>query len=508
MRPPIHRPSRTVLAWLIALALIDLPGCAVTWLLNNSWLEVQSEHFTITTDMTLEDAEELARDLELFRAAVLVMSNAGSLESSVPTRVFFFARESSFRSFRSASDVLGYLRATLRANFVAIVDQRSIDVARVLRHEYVHFLVRNRSRRVYPMWYDEGFAELLSTASQVGEHVAIGMIPEDRIRELKRAPWAPIRHVLAYGGAQASSLEPVAIFYAQSWALLHYLSRDMEHAARLGPSVEVYLDQIESGADIDTACQAAFGISVDELDEQVRLHLRGGSFTPLGVRTDRLQWPEQTTSRPLSRAEVAERLGELSMAGGNTENSEAFFRAALAADPTLARAHAGMGDVLKTTELWADAERHFAMAADLGPDDPLNPLDYGEYWLTRARQEDDPDARRVQLERARELVLRARDLDERKPEPWAVYGATFLLEGEDPSRGIESLEQALQLLPSSTDVQLMLAETYVGVGRKPEARALLGRILSWSHEGESAQKARELAARLDPSPEASTEVGP
>ena len=492
----IRRTGRAALVLLLCSAVLPWPGCLATQVLSRSWVEVQSEHFTVTSDMDVADAEKLARTLELFRAAVLVITNTRSVESKVPTRVFFFRDEASFRRFQPRRNLAGYFVPGVRANFVAIFDSELMDTERVLRHEYVHFLVRNGSSRVYPPWYDEGFAELLSTASQVGAYVAVGILPEDRIQELARLKWIPLSQILAYEGSPPSPAWE-AMFYAESWALLHYLSRDFEHAARLAPSVRTYLDEIEAGAEIDAASQAAFGVGVDELDERLRRYLEAGSFTPIGVRLERLHWSEETHSRVLDRAEAAERLGELCLATARTGHAESLLRAAVAADPTLARAHGALGSALASEEKWSEAEPQLAMALEQGPDDPLNQLDYGEYWLERAQRTKDPSERREWLERARTHLKRALDLDEWKPEPWALYGSSFLVEGEDPSQGVESLEQALQLLPSNVGIQLMLAEAYVAVDRKPGARALLGRILAWSPNDATAQKARELMKRLD-----------
>ena len=48
-------------------------------------------------------------------------------------------------------------------------------------------------------------------------------------------------------------------------------------------------------------------------------------------------------------------------------------------------------------------------------------------------------------------------LDGSIPEPYARYGATFLLEGEEAERGLDPLERANRMLPSSAEVELLLA---------------------------------------------------
>ncbi len=497
------RPSRNRIRCLVlGCALLGAPGCAATWMVDREWVEVRSEHFAITSDLDASATEELARNLELFRAAVLVMTRARTLDSSVPTRVFFFDSPATFRQFLPRSrHVLGYFRPTLRANFVVVLDHGSVAADEVLRHEYVHFLVRNGSSRIYPTWYDEGFAELLRTTGPVGEHVAVGNVPLLRLRQIRTTPWIPLERVLSYDGSQRWTAAQVAMFYAESWGVVHYLTRDLDHAVALGGSIETYLDRIEAGDSVDAACLAAFGMSVSDLDAAVRAHLASGTFTPFGVRADRLTWSDKTDTRRLPRAEVAERLGELSLASEMPAKAGLFFREALDHDPGLARAHAGLADVLAFESRWNEAESQYERAIALDPEDPLNFLDYGEYWLMRARKTDDDEERRAFLSRGRRRLVQAYQLDDGAPEAYAMYGQSFLQKGEDASGGLETLEHALRLLPSSVRVQLMLAEAYISLDRNDDALPLLDRILAWSHEGETATRARELLDRID-SPQA------
>ena len=490
MRHPNPRALLLVASLLVAAL---LSGCAVTRVLDEPWLEIQSEHFVITTDMDRKKAEELAVNLELFRAAVLRLTGSSDRSAKIPTRVFFFRETSSFRPFRVRRGYLGYFNPRLRENFVAIVDDRRYGTTEILRHEYVHFLMSNGSRRVYPKWYREGFAELLSTTQRTGAHITVGMIPEASVKDLarfvRRRGWVPIRYVLECDGWK-KGCPPT--FYSQSWALLHYLTRTVEHAGRLGRSVQTYLDELESGATVDEACQAGFGMSPDALDDAVREHLASGSYTPFGVRADRLAWSDYTESRAIGRGELAVRLGELAASIGKTETAAEFFRAALVAEPQLAAAHARLGDLLVSTGRPDEARAHLDQALALDPDDPLNHLDWARYHTSLAANAESAEEREALLTEARSHIQHAIELDEWKPEPWTLYGETFLVEGQDPSRGVEPLEKAHRMLPASQGVQLTLAEVYVAADRPKEAEQILRRLAALGHNSQIVQEARRL----------------
>ena len=62
-----------------------------------------------------------------------------------------------------------------------------------------------------------------------------------------------------------------------------------------------------------------------------------------------------------------------------------------------------------------------------------------------------------------------------------MYGSTFLVEGEDATRSVPSLEKARSLLPGSPEINLRLAYAYRVVGRPEDAIPLVENVLAWSH---------------------------
>ena len=474
-----------------------LTGCATRLPIDERWIEVRTQNFSITSAMSEARTVELARSLEVFRSGVLRLTNVESPDAPVPTRIYLFDSAGSFGPFSPDPTIVGYFMPTVRANFVAIAQVPQVDTSRILKHEYVHFLVRSGSPRVHPHWYEEGFAELLSTMNVESEHLVVGGIPEDRIRELEFSSWLPLHRIMHYDGSQRWQPVEVAMFYAQSWALVHYLTRDQERRVAITKAMSVYVELLQNGTSQPRASESAFGKTTSELDGSLRDYLRKGSFSPFGVPLKRIEWPKATEVSDLSRAEAAVRLGELALLAGKVLMARTLFEAALVEEPDNARAHAGLGGVLAAAELWEEARPHLETAVEIAPDDPLNELDLGAYWQARAAGTEEAELRRKMLIDARRHYERSADLDDGRPEPFARYGESFLVEGEDPSRGIKTLEHAVRLLPSAVEVRLSLAEAYVGAGREEDARPLLRRILAWAHDEEMADRARELLESLD-----------
>ncbi|HET7133515.1 MAG TPA: tetratricopeptide repeat protein, partial [Gammaproteobacteria bacterium] len=197
--------------------------------------------------------------------------------------------------------------------------------------------------------------------------------------------------------------------------------------------------------------------------------------------------------RALAVDEIAAQLGVVALIDGNYKDSEELFKAALAANPRNGPALAGMGDVHKQAERFEQAEQNYERAVAAEPMNPNHELDWGEYFLQRAVREADADRRRALLADARRHFARSYAIDPKNPETLDQNGETYLFDGEDGAKAVQSLEAAYDLLPSYQRIQLDLARAYVKTGERAAARALLARVVTWSH-GEPSAELKELLA--------------
>ena len=84
----------------LAIGFFALGLSACTTLPNQTpWIEVLSKNFEIFSALEEAPSQQLADELELFRTIVETRTNATRLDSSVPTRIFVFDRQSSLASF-------------------------------------------------------------------------------------------------------------------------------------------------------------------------------------------------------------------------------------------------------------------------------------------------------------------------------------------------------------------------------------------------------------------------
>jgi Flp pilus assembly protein TadD len=488
--PPMLRAG-----WLTLFATTVLACTTPETVHERPWIEIETPNFRIASTLGAEETVELATHLELFRTVVQTVTSVPTVDSVIPTKIFVFDRNYDFQRFARNSRVAGYFIEGMRANHVAMTAGTKLDEVRILRHEYVHFLMHNATRSIYPPWYSEGFAEFLSTVTlnEDGSHVIIGAFPMDRtlgFRYGKRVSWENLI------STRPDSTFRGTMFYEQSWALVHWLQlgRGSDHVA--SEEMRRYLELLAAGYSDGEAFEEAFGISIRQVHWQLATYLRGNYeavAVPLSAFDHRSVEPRVIAMAPDA---IGVDLGEHALALGDGNTAQDLFENALAANPTNARAQAGLGAALTLRGRWDEAEPHLLRALALDPEDAENELDYAIHLHIKALEDEMEPQRAALLKQARRHYVRSYRLGPGIPETYAMYGKSFLAPREDPARGLETLEHAYSLLPSNTDILRLLAQAYVRLGRENDARPLVERVVARSHSGDRAKAVDELLAEL------------
>jgi hypothetical protein len=166
--------------------------------------------------------------------------------------------------------IAGYYSSSDTDVFAVLVRGESDDI---LLHEYSHHVMARAGDAPYPGWFREGFAEFFATAtvSEAGA-ASFGLPNPGRLRALQTERWLPMDVVLrAASSLDVGGQTQLGMYYAQSWALTHWLVTD---AARIR-SLSAYVTAVNGGQDPVEAWQAVFGMTPDQLTAQLRAHVRG-----------------------------------------------------------------------------------------------------------------------------------------------------------------------------------------------------------------------------------------
>jgi tetratricopeptide (TPR) repeat protein len=477
------RKSSRGARFLALLLLVATSGCAGTTAQRGmGWIEVRSSNFSIYTALAEREGRALLENLELFRATILAVTKARTVEPNVPTEIYAFRSEGDFRPFEPRPDAVGFFRPTLRANYVAL-SSGSRAARATLYHEYTHFLLQNEGAAHHPLWFDEGFAELLSSIDVRGNNVRIGDPPPQRVGWLRSGssiPWARVIRARSYDGFNEDELQ---MFYAQSWLLVHHLM--LRKDADFPTQMQQYIQRIERRVEPEEAFQESFGIAVDELPERLKKYRK--KLPVFGIPRDRLSPELAVEVRAVPPDEIDTRLGWLALTGGRIDLARQHFERATTANANNARAIAGTSEVNKLGQRWEEAEAGYRRAIELAPNDYQNQLEIAEYWLARAHKEG--DERPARIARTREHLARSIELAPRIPEGHAVLGSTYLIVDEPVEPGIAALERAQELLPANAEVEYQLARLYLRVGDRERAIDLLRRVVYQPHSNAPTQAA-------------------
>src|SRR4030095_4613209 len=97
--------------------------------------------------------------------------------------------------------------------------------------EYVHRLMGDNMGSL-PLWFQEGFAECFSTMEIEGrdKKVRLGRAIGEHVALLNERVFMPLEQLFAvqHGSPEYNEDEKQGLFYAESWAFVHYMMFDSE----------------------------------------------------------------------------------------------------------------------------------------------------------------------------------------------------------------------------------------------------------------------------------------
>lgn len=310
---------RTLMTMAAALTLAGGPLAIQQTGYSADWKRLHSEHFTAAGNASYEEMRAAVLELEGFRRVLQQSLLSTPPDPGVPVTLVVFKDDRSFSRFkpkdsrgRPRDSIMGYFLTTPGASYMAVAIHR--DLRRTFQHlfhEYTHAVVRQAVRNA-PDWLNEGLAEFYSTLEaqpQLGRSI-LGRPSPGRLPALGGGNLLTLRELLTYDEARSLGASPrrASAFYAQAWALVHYLhlGDGGKHRTRLRP----YLEARARGQSVDDAVAEAFGMPLPELEERLEAYIRQGTF-PHAVIDDEGAGKVRTSMEAMLETDVAALHGAL-----------------------------------------------------------------------------------------------------------------------------------------------------------------------------------------------------
>ncbi|MBL8217159.1 MAG: tetratricopeptide repeat protein [Bryobacterales bacterium] len=443
------------------------------------WWRVEAGPLVVYTDAGEQAGLDLARRLELARRLFSTTLLRG--RPPIPVVAFGLKDTNRFRSLRPTEITKGFYQGAAERDYIVVHLENKGVPARVAFHEYAH-LALNHASGPLPPWLEEGFSEVYSTVEERDGKVRLGAPVPEHLRLLARTPLLAASELGAVSKESPvfSQAHQAGIFYAQSWAVAHYLLLDQRNKSGCGGLLAAL--QAEPA---QAALQRTCGRSLTEIVAELRPYV-SRTMLPVIEFVLPVEPVAEAKVSPVEDWEGDLAYAELALGAGHPEVAEKVYRKWEKVTPDSAVAATRLGLMALARKREDEALRLFEQAMQMPGTPATAPFEYA--MLLREKGEDRGEVRRH--------LQRAVDLNPQLAEAQYLLG---LMDAAD-SRHAEAIgrfERALAVLPRQSPFWRALAESYEAVGEKDQARAAAHRALDAAQTSEDQAMASGLLRQLE-----------
>jgi tetratricopeptide (TPR) repeat protein len=273
-----------------------------------SWVEVRSPHFLAISDAGEKPARHLLDELERMRWVFQTLYPEGKVDSAEPILVLAAKNRKTFQTFepapylaKGALALSGYFLRTQDRLYILLrldAEDEQHPFATVY-HEYTHLQFSSIAEWL-PLWLNEGIAEFFQNTQIRDKYAMLGQPDANDIlylRENRLIP-LPVLFKVDANSPYYHEEEKGSVFYAESWALTHYL-QVTDHEKRTH-KLQDYLQLVSHHEDPVAAAEKAFG-NLQQLQGELEAYILGGNYQQFLLNSAAAPIDESSyTARPLT----------------------------------------------------------------------------------------------------------------------------------------------------------------------------------------------------------------
>ena len=466
---------------------------------KDTWVSVRTKNFFMLGNASEKDIRRVALKLEQFREAFTNIFPNIQVNTPVPTTVVVFKSDASYAPFKPGQYVAGYFQPGPDVNYITLTTEvrGEQDPFTVIFHEYTHLMVNNTFANA-PVWFNEGLAEYYSTFSiSDDQKVVLGNPIVNHVLLLRDNKMLPLKTLFEVDqkSPHYNERNKQTIFYAQSWALMHYLIIGKEgRVEQLGK----FLELTASNVPTEKAFQQAFGVSFDVMEKDLRNYVKQNRYNILrGHFEKKLEADTSAEATVLTDAEVQAYLGDL-LVHSHRADAYTYLEKAVKLDPNLAMAHASLGMAYFYEGKVDQAHASLARAVSLNSQNYLAHYYYA-FTLSREGPGGGPTIAGYPAEvtnKIREHLEKAIALRPDYPESYSLLAFISLVTGKGVDESIASLKKMLVSNPGRHDLTFMLGQLYLSKGENKLARELLEQVAKSSADEQVRHNAETLLSQI------------
>ena len=462
----------------VAAALVVLLASSLSEGKQEVWVEVRSSNFIVVSNAGEKQARKAALQCEQIRA---VFRQSLAVANNYPSpfiTVLAAKGEGTMRELlpeywvKGHAHPAGLFASRLHQYYAAIeLDAQGSNPYEIFYHEYYHSITVPYFPDL-PVWLSEGLAEFYGHTEIEEKYVGMGRA-DDLPRELKDQPLIPLKVLFKVDQSSPyyNEANKTSIFYAESWALTHYLMIGDRQAHKA--LLIAYLDALSRGKSQDEAATAAFG-DLSKLQMDLLVYIHQATFLYLKMPPAKIA-DEELKVRSLSEAEADAYRGGFSMVRGQTQEATATLREALRLDPNVALAHQYLG---MAQFLEGQREKALESASQAVALDPRNYLSrYLRAFLVTSGSGMMSSNGQLEEDLRQAIALRP----EFSP-PYALLAVYLAGLHRNLEEALALAQKAVSFEPGSSSYQLSLAQVLLRMNKFNEANLATVRASAWARD--------------------------
>lgn len=343
--------------------------CPSVFAAQKPWTEIRSPHFRVLTNGGVGDARKVAYEFEQLRYVFAARFPNARVESAAPLLILAARDEDTARAlepqlWKSGANRAGEFHHGWEKQYAIVrLDSWGGEGSReVVYHEYTHS-IEHMNLHYLPLWLDEGTAEFYAYTRFESHRIYIGA-PTERYRTLRNRTPIPVETFISLSPRSPYYLDGTKnqLYYAQAWALVHFLtySEGMDNGRRL----DQFLELLQRGAKQKEAFLQVFG-DFKKIDKGLDAYMLQPTYTTTILKDPPHIDDKSFAVRTMSVAETEAELGGFRVWTRDLPGAHALIEQGLRDDPKLGLAHENMGFLDFAEGKDADAEKEFSQAYSL-----------------------------------------------------------------------------------------------------------------------------------------------
>jgi tetratricopeptide (TPR) repeat protein len=358
---------------LFVLVLLFAPLSASAGNPSQHWLQVTSPHFIVITDSNEKQARHIAAQFEQMRSVFHTLIPNAASDTGAPITVLALKDRKGFQAVEPAAylaknqlDLAGLFMSAPDRNYILLrLDAQGEHPFDTVYHEYTHFIFRKDTW--LPLWLNEGLAEFYQNTDIQEKDVLLGQPSADNIYYLRDNSLLPLTTLLKvdYSSPYYHDEQKGSVFYAESWALTHYI--EITDAENNTNHLRDYAALLIQNQDPVTAAQQVFG-DLKHLQNSLYYYIQQGSFKMFKMKSVVIVDPSLFQVAQISQPEVDATRADVLVRNGRSAEAEALLATTLRDDPNNARAHEVMGFLKFRAGDIPSAKKWFGEAVQLNSD--------------------------------------------------------------------------------------------------------------------------------------------